>query len=213
MDTPPTDRPGHTGGSDGAARRCLNEVLAGDEAALGRLLALCWDSVVSYAASITGGTDSAEDIAQDTFCRIWSGRSDFRARGEASVGLIYRIARNLALNHHRAGTRRERHLSIYRETHDQTPDLDPGWAERIELRTAVEAAVAALPARRREVFTLARFHGLSHAEIAETMDISPQTVANQMSAALDTLRRTLGRFLPPSTPAVDRGRAAGGRDA
>jgi DNA-directed RNA polymerase specialized sigma24 family protein len=38
-------------------------------------------------------------------------------------------------------------------------------------------------------------HGLSHREIAETMGISPQTVANQMSAALADLRRALDHLL------------------
>jgi RNA polymerase sigma-70 factor (ECF subfamily) len=41
------------------------------------------------------------------------------------------------------------------------------------------------------IFTLSRTHGLSYREIAEVMEISPQTVANQMSAALAFLRREL----------------------
>jgi len=68
-------------------------------------------------------------------------------------------------------------------------------AEHGQLSDAVRSALADLPPRRREVFSLARFHGLSYAEIAETLDVSPQTVANQMSAALSTLRKQLAPFI------------------
>jgi RNA polymerase sigma factor (sigma-70 family) len=49
----------------------------------------------------------------------------------------------------------------------------------------------ALPRRRREVFLLRCVHELSYREIATIMDTSTQTVANQLSHALATLRRTL----------------------
>jgi RNA polymerase sigma-70 factor (ECF subfamily) len=73
-------------------------------------------------------------------------------------------------------------------------------AERAELREVLTKAVDALPPRRREVFVLARFHGRSYRDIADIMDISPQTVANQVSAAVRDLRRRLrpemAKFLP-----------------
>ena len=213
--TQPTAGSGPPGGASGVARRCLNEALTGDEAALDRLLGHCWDSIVDYAASITGGVDSAEDVAQETFCRLWTRRSEFRAHGEASIGLIYRIARNLALNQQRARARRERHLSLFRDARPLPSDLHSELADQVELRAAAEAAIAALPPRRREVFTLGRFHGLTYAEIAQTMDISEQTVANQMSAALRSLRRTLERFLPlaPNPPTAFDGRTRSGSAA
>jgi RNA polymerase sigma-70 factor, ECF subfamily len=67
--------------------------------------------------------------------------------------------------------------------------------EENELLRYFERAVSHLPPRRQEIFVLARAHGLSHQEIAEVMKISPQTVANQMSAALADLRQALGPLL------------------
>jgi len=58
-------------------------------------------------------------------------------------------------------------------------------------RAAIERAIAQLPARRREIFLLVRVHGLPYREVAELLEISPQTVANQMSAALAQLRQLL----------------------
>jgi RNA polymerase sigma-70 factor (ECF subfamily) len=62
------------------------------------------------------------------------------------------------------------------------------------LEDAFREALGALPPRKREVFTLARFQGLSYAEIAGVLGTSPQTVANQMSAALQQLRVALRSF-------------------
>jgi RNA polymerase sigma factor (sigma-70 family) len=61
-----------------------------------------------------------------------------------------------------------------------------------ELAERISAALASLPARRREVIELARFQGLSYREIADVMGISPQTVANQMTQAMHQLRELLG---------------------
>jgi RNA polymerase sigma factor (sigma-70 family) len=59
-------------------------------------------------------------------------------------------------------------------------------------------AMAELPERRREVFELVRFRGLSYAEAASAMGLSHQTVANQMTLAHKDLRRLLGDLLSDS---------------
>jgi RNA polymerase sigma-70 factor (ECF subfamily) len=65
-----------------------------------------------------------------------------------------------------------------------------------DMASHVETLVQALPERRRKIYLLSRGQGLSHAEIAKRLDISVQTVKNQMVLALRTLARLLGRPLP-----------------
>ena len=57
-------------------------------------------------------------------------------------------------------------------------------------------AISGLPERRRQVYVLSRHHGLTYKEIAEVMDISPNTVDNQMVEALKSLREYLEALYP-----------------
>src|SRR5437016_4267795 len=60
---------------------------------------------------------------------------------------------------------------------------------------ALDRAIAGLPGRRREAFTLVHVQQLSYREAAEVMGIAPQTVANQVAAALAQLRCQLKQLL------------------
>lgn len=185
---------------------------AGDPDALSTVMALHWSAVVQYAAGFVGAPDAAEDVAQTAFVRLWEGRARWRADSTCR-GLLFRMARNLALNE-------RRHLGVRAEWQQRAgngpvsgtiPQVEEVEAD--ELRRAAEAAIDSLPHRRREVFELARFHGLTYRQIAEALEISPQTVANQMSAALAELRERLARYLEESTVPSRRARPVASRPA
>lgn len=160
-----------------------------DVAALDALLRRYWSPIVAYAARMVDRPDDAEDIAQRTFQRLWERRASWRSKGSVR-GLLYRMAHNLAVSARRSEQARGRAdaASAERAGEPVTP-LDD--LENVELRDALSEAVQALPPRRREVFVLRCVHELSYKEIARIMGISPQTVANQLSHALSSLRTTL----------------------
>lgn len=171
----------------------LARIRANDELALDALLERYWAPVFQYALRRTGSRDHAEDIAQDVFCRLWERRTYWRASGSLR-GLLFRLARNTAVSHHRRQRARERATRGFAELYLQRPPI-LGSAEHVELRAALEAAVAALPGRRREAFLLRTQEDLSYEEIAQAMGTSKQTVANQLSRALSALRGALGHLL------------------
>lgn len=173
-----------------------------DTAALDELLALYWEDLVRYAWSIVHSIDDAEDIAQQAFLQLWRRRTHLEHRGGGMHSYLLRIARNLSLNEQRRRKVVVRAGSRLQDVapHQPTP---AEVVEEAELQAAVEAALEALPARRREVFMLVRFHGLSYRETAEVMGISPQTVANQLSSALAELRRALREYLVEVDPALE----------
>lgn len=166
----------------------------GDPAALDALLDRYWTPLVTYAAAMLQSWDSAEDTVQETFVRLWERREEWSTTGSLQA-LLFQITRNLTLDEIR---RQRRHLTLLegQSTVAPQPSATPfDELQATQLETAYLAALAALPERRREVFLLSRQHGLSYQQIAMVMGISPQTVANQLSAALTELRNTLEPFL------------------
>jgi RNA polymerase sigma-70 factor (ECF subfamily) len=166
----------------------LERLAADDTSALDGLLARYWSSLTLFIARMTGSSEAAEDAVQETFCRLWERRRSWRVEGSVS-GLLYRVARNIAISDHRHLQAEDRAAAVSIDgapRHHDLPEL-PDEA----LRAALERAIASLPRRRREVFLLRVVHDLSYKEIAHVMGTAPQTVANQLSHALTMLREAL----------------------
>lgn len=171
----------------------MDEIRGGSEPALGQLMDRCWPELVRYAVSQLGDVDLARDMAQEAFIQVWERRRGWRPRGSARV-YLYRIVRHLVIDEKRRRAVRRRWQD--RQGRDDT--IRGGQAatpaDVLDARLLADrfrAAVASLPDRRREVFELVFQRGLSHAEAAAVMNVSAQTVANQMSTALRTVRRAV----------------------
>ena len=166
----------------------LERLTANDTSALDTLLARYWSPLMMFIARMTGSPEAAEDAVQETFCRLWERRGSWRVEGSVS-GLLFRLARNIAISEHRHLQAEDRAAAIAIEGAPRHHDIPPLPDEA--LRAALERAIGALPPRRREVFLLRVVHDLSYKEIAQIMGTAPQTVANQLSHALAALREQL----------------------
>ena len=129
-------------------------------------------------------------------------QSDSRRSGSSSIfqddfencpAYLTRAVRNLALNHLRDTTRKSE-VALpefdFNAISDPAPSPEAAAIYRNELRRLLEA-VAALPARRREVFVLNKFEGLSYDEIAARQGVSRNTVITQIVSALAGLNQRL----------------------
>jgi len=164
---------------------------AGDSSALAELLQMYWRPIARYANRLLDNSDAAEDVAQETFMRFWSQRTRWDPTAHPRA-ILYHVARKLMLNEQRSA--RVRAKWVTRETMDparyRLPTPAQAFDER-ELEAVLVRAINALPERRREVFRLVRHGGLTYRQVAEVMGITVQTVANQMTAALNDLRRAV----------------------
>jgi len=171
----------------------LSRLRAGDTAALDQLLKAYWPSLVRYATALLKDPDTAQDLVQDTFVRLWDRRS--RLEPGSLRAYCYRVLHNLAMDE----IRRRRFRIAWSLKLNDEPETNRGSAEtdllRQEREAAVSRAIDALPTRRRETFILAHLHGLSYQEIATVMGVSPATVKNQVAAALAQLRSALRSHL------------------
>jgi RNA polymerase sigma-70 factor (ECF subfamily) len=171
----------------------LVRLRAGDSTALEIALQRNWALVVDYVRRLTGSEDAAEDIAQRAFCQLWDRRAEWRSEGSLRA-LLCKIARNYAISEHRRELADARTALVFAEFRPALASAEDRLEDE-QLRERIDREVARLPARRREILVLRCVHDLSYKEIALVMNVAPQTVANQLSAAIATLRTALGSAL------------------
>jgi RNA polymerase sigma-70 factor (ECF subfamily) len=173
-------------------RALMIRVQGGDEAALGALMARWERPVKAVVARLIFNGAEAEELAQETFVRVWQQRGRYRAEAEFRPWVLA-IAVNLARNRLRWWRRRPLvALDAWTEgVADATGRDGRGAAERAELAAAVQAAVAALPLDLRVAIVLAEYEQLSHAEIALAVGATPKAVETRIYRAKERLRRTL----------------------
>ncbi|WP_250030621.1 sigma-70 family RNA polymerase sigma factor [Paractinoplanes maris] len=141
--------------------------------------------VVAVAARVLGSRDEAEDVAQEVFLTF--GRSDVPA-GEALPWLSVAAA-HTALNHLRTGKRRTGREQAARPEATAVPDVADAVVASEE-RRRVRAALARLP-RKQAIALVLRHSGLSYAEVAAALDLSPGSVGTTVRRAESALRKEL----------------------
>lgn len=168
-----------------------------DGQALAALMERYWRPMVAFALDKMRGQDAAEDLVQEAFVRVWERRRQLRPDASPRA-YLYRVLRNLITDEFRRRQMRER-FSWFKSFGEPAEVPSPAAnLEAGEFASAADKAIAALPERRRDVFVLAHLHGLSYREVAETLGITPRTVANHMSLALAQLREALATYTRPA---------------
>lgn len=142
--------------------------------------------VVAVAARVLGSRDQAEDVAQETFLAF--SRTSVPAR--EATGWLCVAAAHTALNLLRSGRRR-----AAREQTVAVPPVVGDVAEAVvtgEERARVRAALGRLP-RTQAVALVLRHSGLSYADIAAALDLSPGSVGTTVRRAESALGKELNR--------------------
>jgi RNA polymerase sigma-70 factor (ECF subfamily) len=143
--------------------------------------------VVGIAARVLGSRNQAEDVAQEVFLSF--GRTSVPA--EQAGGWLAVAAAHTALNLLRTGRRR----AVREEQTGSGPTTAPDVAEAVITRDEtrqVRGALGRLP-RKQAVAVVLRHSGLSYAEVAAALDMSPGSVGTTVRRAETALRKELTR--------------------
>ena len=148
--------------------------------------------------------ESARDILQDTFMKL----SQHAHRYDEKTPLLawmYTIARHRCIDF----LRKKRLPTVSLDSslgqdegftfHHLLSDKSPGSLEQLsakEFMHRLDSALNEINVDQREIFILRELHGLKFIEIAETLDLSENTVKSRMRYALDALRKQLSDFVP-----------------
>jgi len=138
----------------------------------------------------TQDVDLAEDLLQDTFVKLWDNCS--RVNYDKVKSYIYTIANNSFLNL----KKHEKVVAKYQKEHkpansNESPEFIMLEKEFLE---KLEATIASLPDRQREVFIMSRIEKKKYKEIAEELSISVKAVEKRMHQALLTMRSKIGNI-------------------
>ena len=168
----------------------LARVAAGDEQALAALYDGLSSLAFGLALRVVGNADTAEDVVQDAFLRIWHRADRYDPARGAARPWVLRVVRNVAIDRIRTGDARAR-----AETRSHTdvalapvPEQPDETASRSERSQTLKRALAELPPEQRRAIEIAYFEGLSHSEIAERERMPLGTVKTRIRDGVLRLR-------------------------
>jgi RNA polymerase sigma-70 factor (ECF subfamily) len=175
----------------------------GHDAALNDLMERHAPAVFHFLCRMLGNEDDANDLAQDTFVRVYRAPESYKPEQKFSTWL-FTIAGNLARNQFRW---RSRHATISLDAESGTTEqtlgdtLPAGTATPHEATVATEraeavrAAVQALPDDMREAIVLCEWQDMSLAEAAAVLQTTPKAVESRLYRARNLLRERLNKWL------------------
>lgn len=138
--------------------------------------------------------DDAKEIVQDVMLWLWENREHLIP--EMSLkSLLFTVVKNKSLNRSGHIKMRSRILEGIRQKYEEQFQ-DPDFYFENELFTMFREALEKLPSGIRSVFEMSRMEGLTHKQIAQQLNVSPQTVNYRLGKALEMLRVELKDYLP-----------------
>jgi RNA polymerase sigma-70 factor (ECF subfamily) len=171
----------------------------GDRAAFQRIVETYQAPVFGLLRRILGPAAAIEDIAQETFIRLWRARERYQPTGRLST-YLYRISYNLALNNIRDRNRKPtKPLPVSPEgtslpledTSTETPFEAP---DRESWSVLVESALQKLPENQRSALVFQHFDDFDLNEIGEVLGISPKAAKSLCHRARENMRLLLAPY-------------------
>ena len=170
---------------NGELEALIGGIAAGSREDLAELYRRTRAAVYGLALSYLKNGAEAEDVAQDTFVKVWESAPGYRAQGSPMAWMLT-IARNLARMRLRRGGRQ---VGLEEEEWNAIPADAPAVSP--EDRQVLQTALAALGEEERQIILLHAVTGLKHREIAALMELPLATVLSKYHRGLKKMRAQL----------------------
>jgi len=195
--------------------RLMLQVRDDDGAAFEELVLRYQNRLVTLLEHLVGNRDQAEDLAQEVFLRVYRARKDYLPEARFATWL-FTICANIASNAVRQRSRRREVVlrmgdsasSVARPCEillqASSGQMPARQLDKAEMRDVVRQALAALNERQRMAVLLSKFEGLSYADIAQCMGLTPKAIKSLLWRARENLREVLEPYIVHGTrPARD----------
>lgn len=180
----------------------VNRLKNGDEEAFRIIFNDNQKKVINACYRMVNDIETAEDITQEVFIKVYSSINQFRGESQLSTW-IYRIAITKSLDHLRALKRKKRmailkylsgddeHQIDIEAPKDQNPDVIIDNSERMKI---LNDTINTLPENQRVAFTLSKYDEMSSKEIAEVLSTSVSAVESLIHRAKKNLEKRLYNY-------------------
>lgn len=161
----------------------------GDEWAYSEIYKQFAETLIEYTESKLGSYDDAQDIVHDLFTDLWNKKRTLNVR-DGLRGYLFGAARYMVINRIRKNIVRGDYAEQEGRKGEWQQSFEPELLAR-ELERTVDMYLKKLPLKTQNIFRKSRIQHKTNKEIAEELNISEQTVKNQISIALKHLRDKL----------------------
>lgn len=139
--------------------------------------------------------EDAENIVQDVFLLLWEKKDVLKVQ-VSLMSYLFSLVKNRCLDYLRHQVVAEEFKQELSVKLSALEHLDQTFGSEEEIERIVKRAIDNLPERCREIFIKNRIEGKKYREIADELQLSVNTVENQMAIALKKLRISLKDYLP-----------------
>jgi RNA polymerase sigma-70 factor (ECF subfamily) len=171
--------------------RLLAALRKGDEKAFNILYERYWPEVYTMIYRRLGDEEAAKDIVQNIFVNLWTSRKEIFVENSLAP-YLNKAARNKAISFYKKNL-----ATLARDTafqDDQVQHSPDSTLEAKELEAVINDEISKMPDTMRKTFVLSRQENKSIREIAAELSLSEQTIKNNISQALDRLRKKTHLF-------------------
>lgn len=170
-------------------KELVKKLKAGDPFAFEVLFYKYRNKIKGFVVRLIPAQIDPEEIVQEVFVKIWLKKEAINPEKDFQ-SYLFSIAKNLVLDHLKSAVNRR--LYFVEELFQQDlmiDDVNPEDPLPNEAEDKLLCLIQQIPERRREIFCMSRFEGLSYKQIAERLKISENTVDSQIRNALSFLRK------------------------
>lgn len=162
----------------------------GDTGALGMLYMRYSSAVGEFAFRFIRDRDEVDDITHNIFCKLWEERAKLHDMREVKA-YLFGMTRNAIFNElrHRKVVNEWESDVLLSET--ETYDDADSAISTADLLEMINLHIEHMPELRRRIFCMSRYENLTHAEIADKLNVSQKTVEYHIGVALKELRKLL----------------------
>lgn len=168
----------------------VNQLMVGNHKAFRKLFDTYRNDLYKFSLSMVHSKTYAEEIVQDVFLKVWIKRESLNP-DMSFKSYLFTITRNITIKFlKKAANNQKLREEIFYKSQKITNSTER-YIRESELEIIKREALNKLSTKRLLIFEMSRNEGKSYEAIAEELGISPHTVRNQMSKALETLRNSL----------------------